>query len=517
MKNIRRAFTCFSVFSFIYTATVHAQPSPVATSKLDSSTAIAKTILQDKANFYYIDFKKYPAQDKTLPIGVFDSGTGGLTILNTLVDFDGFNNQSKSAGNDAIPDFAKEKFIYLADQANMPYGNYYSEKKTDLLVEHVLKDAQFMLADKYYPSATSKTYKTDKQKIKALVIACNTATAYGKEYIEAFIKDTGVALKVIGVIDAGAKGVLEVFQKDESGAIGVFATVGTVASKGYESTILKMKKDLGYSGNLQVYNQGGYGLAEAVDEEPDFISRNATAPRENYRGPSLQNASYKIDKTLLDIYNFDFDYHKMLCDSKNTDDCQNMQLNSADNYVRYHLVSMLEKIRQTPGAQPLKALVLGCTHYPYMEKEIRQVLSELYHYRKKDQYIYRPFMQENIKIIDPAVNVAYELHQYLKEQQLFNPQGNMQDSEFFISVPNPYNKKVQMDEQGRFTYAYKYGRSAGEIQEYVKVVPFSKSNIPAETIDRFKAAIPTTHALIRQFHQRSAKTKMLKAEEKITN
>jgi len=517
MKKILCFFTSLGVCGVLCTSALHAQQKPLTAGKTRGNTAIEKTILQEKDNFYYINFKNYPVKDKSLPIGVFDSGTGGLTILNKLVDFDLFNNQSKTAGKDAVPDFSKEKFIYLADQANMPYGNYYSEKKSDLLVEHVIKDAQFLLSDKYYPSANSKSFKTDKQPVKALVIACNTATAYGKEYIEAFIKNTGIDLKVIGVIDAGAKGVLDVLQKDESGAIGVFATVGTVASKGYENTILKMKNDLGYTGNLQVYNQGGYGLAEAVDEEPDFISRNATAPRENYRGPSLQNAAYKIDKTLLDIYNFDFDHNKMLCDSKNTDDCQNMQLNSADNYVRYHLVSMLEKIRRTPGAQPLKALVLGCTHYPYMDKEIRQVLNELYHYRKNDQYIYRPFMQENIHIIDPAVNVAYELHQFLKEQNLFNPTGDMQNSEFFISVPNPDNKKVQLDEQGRFTYAYKYGRTNGEIQEYVKVVPFSKRNIPAETIERFKTAIPTTHNLIQQFHQRSAKTKGLKAEEKITD
>src|SRR5690606_26035814 len=149
-----------------------------------------------------------------------------------------------------------------------------------------------------------------------------------------------------GVIDAGARGVLAEFEKDEAGAIGVFATVGTIASEGYENTIIRQKEALGYTGNIQVFNQGGHGVAEAIDGEPDFIDRKATAPRDNYRGPGLNSKEYAIDRTLLDVYNFDFDHSKMLCDSENTDDCQIMQINDTENYIRYHLVSLMEKIRK---------------------------------------------------------------------------------------------------------------------------------------------------------------------------
>ncbi|HXH99586.1 MAG TPA: hypothetical protein VNI52_04910 [Sphingobacteriaceae bacterium] len=494
-----------SILSF-NTSDLYSQNSP--------RSGIEDAILRDKSNFYYIDSKNYPSGNRSLPIGVFDSGTGGLTILNTLIQFDQNNNSTKINGKDNVPDFASEKFIYLADQANMPYGNYYSEKKNDLLVENVLKDAQFLLSDKYYLQGSSKSYSSDKQKVKAIVIACNTATAYGKEYIEGFIKKTGINLKVIGVIDAGAQGTLDVFKKNENGSIGVFATVGTIASKGYEKTIVNLKNKLGYTGNLQVYNQGGYGLAEAVDEEPDFISRKATLPRSNYRGPAMESGEYKIEKTLLDIYNFDFDNNKMLCDNK-TDDCGSMQLNSADNYARFHLVSLMEKIRKTLGSQPLKALVLGCTHYPFLIKDIRGILKELYTYQKNGKYIYRAFMVKDIKIIDPAVNVAIELHDFLNKQNLFNPTGDMKASEFFISVPNKDNKNVVTDEQGRFTYKYKYGRNAGEIQEYVKVVPFSRSNIPSETLDRIKTVIPSTYTLINKFHSTNPKTLALPEKDRI--
>lgn len=458
---------------------------------------IEKAILNQKENFYYIDFKKYPVAVATLPIGVFDSGTGGLTILNTLIKADNYNNASKKSGGDHIADFAKEKFIYLADQANMPYGNYYSANKTDLLVEHILKDAQFMLSNKYYASASTAKYNSNKQPVKVIVVACNTATAYGKEYIEAFIRKAGVPIKVIGVIDAGAKGTLAAFKKDENGSVGVFATVGTIASKGYETTITNLKNEMGYTGKFQVFNQGGYGLAEVIDEEPDFIDRKAKTVRKNYRGPSYSSSEYLIDKTLMDVYKFDFTDNKMLCDGKNSDDCDNLQLNAAENYVRYHLVSLMEKIRKSADPQPLKALVLGCTHYPYMEKEIRKVLAELYNYKKGERYIYRNLMASDIKIIDPAVNVAIELHEFLAKQKLFNPNGSMQNSEFYITVPNIDNKNTIVDDQGRFTYNYKYGRKAGEIQEYVKIVPFGRSNIPAETIERFKTMITPTYNLIK--------------------
>jgi glutamate racemase len=491
------------------------QPSESSSAKATSflNTPIETAIFQDKESFFHIDFKNYPHRDKTLPIGVFDSGTGGLTILNSLLDFDQHDNGTRKKGADNIPDFKSEKFIYLADQANMPYGGYYAEGKSDLLVEHIIKDAQFLLSNKYYPDADAFSYNRDKQPVKAMVIACNTATAYGKENIEAFIDKTGVPLKVIGVIDAGAKGALAHFGKDEDGSIAVFATVGTIASKGYENTILQKAEELGYRGNLQVYNQGGHGIAEAVDEEPDYIDRDIKKPRNDYRGPSLDHSEFKIEKTLMDVYNFDFDHNKMLCDAQDGGDCQVLQINSSENYVRYHLVSMMEKIRQAKDPKPLKVVMLGCTHYPYLTQEIEEVLEELYNYQKNGQYVYRHLMAEKIAIVDPAINVAEELYAFLAEQKLFNPSGEMNESEFFISVPNTDNPNVKVDEKGRFPYDFKYGRKAGEVQEYVKIVPFSANNIPGETLERLEKSIPTTFDIIKKFNTNNPKTAALTTEE----
>jgi glutamate racemase len=505
----------YLAFFYVGFAFTSCQPSESSTAKATSliNTPIEQAIFLEKESFFHIDFKNYPHRDNTLPIGVFDSGTGGLTILNSLLDFDRHDNKSQGKGGDNIPDFQNEKFIYLADQANMPYGGYYAEGKSDLLVEHIIKDAQFLLSNKYYSHAEASGFNRDKQPVKAMVIACNTATAYGKENIEAFIDKTGVPLKVIGVIDAGAKGALAHFEKDEDGSIAVFATVGTIASKGYENTILQKAAELGYSGNLQVYNQGGHGIAEAVDEEPDYIDREINKPRKDYRGPSLDHPQFRIEKTLMDVYNFDFDHNKMLCDSQKGGDCQVLQINSSENYVRYHLVSMMEKIRQASNPKPLKVVMLGCTHYPYLTQEIEEVLEELYNFKRDGKYVYRSLMAEKISIVDPAVNVAEELYAFLEEQKLFNPSGDMGESEFYISVPNTDNPNVKVDEKGRFPYDFKYGRNAGEVQEYVKVVPFSANNIPGETLERLEKSIPTTFDIIKKFNINSPKTAALETEE----
>ena len=492
--KISRIPVCFCLFLLLASCKNKPQETSFALAS-EEERPIVNAILTQPESFYFIDFREYPQMDRSLPIGVFDSGTGGLTVLDALVRFDQHHNGTKAEGGDQLPDFNSEKFIYLADQANMPYGNYSSEGKTELLVEHVLKDAQFLLSDRYYEEGAQGPLK-EKQPVKSIVIACNTATAYGAEILEDFIQKTGIELKVIGVIDAGARGTLASFGKEESGSIGVMATVGTISSKGYENTLLRLKEELGYTGEIQIFNQGGHGIAEAVDEEPDFINTELTEVRDNYRGPSFESENFPIDRTLMDIYNFDFDHGKMLCDSDSTDDCQVLQLNAPENYVRYHVVSLLEKIRTAKDPQPLKAIVLGCTHYPYLTEEIRGVLAELYDYQAGGDYVYRPFMAADIAIVDPAVNVAEELYQYMKEKQLFNPEGDIRESEFYISVPNTANPQVKTDAQGRFPYDYKYGRTDGEIQEYVRVVPFSRNNISEDTYERFRISIPETYELI---------------------
>lgn len=466
----------------------------LALTSLVGAEDVRHSILANPQSPYYVDFAHYPKADRSLPVGVFDSGTGGLTVLNAIVDYDEHNNGTGAEGADGQPDFAHEDMIYLADQANMPYGNYPGVGKTDLLLEHILKCAQFLLGSNYYGDGP----KSDKKPVKVMVIACNTATAYGKASIEEMLQQAPSDLKVIGVIDAGSRAALASLKADEDGSIGIFATAGTVASKGYVRSIENLRKQLGYTGELQTFSQGGVGLAESIDEEPDFVDHKATAVRKNYRGPAP-------DKALMSFYGFDQSDGKMLCEG----DC--LQMNASENYARYHIVSLVEQMRKTPGAKPLKAVILGCTHYPYVQTTIARVLDEL-----RAQERYQGLIADKVTLIDPSVNTARELYSYLYNQKLQNPSGSLENSEFYISVPNPEVKGVQLEANGgRFTYDYKYGRSAGQDLAYVRNTPFSKANISEDVAARLRGQIPSVYRLIHLFDERNPKAAYLKAEQKL--
>lgn len=418
--------------------------------------------------------------NKNLPIGVFDSGTGGLTVLEAMLRLDAYNNATGLTGADGKPDFSSEFFEYLADQANMPYGNYAAEKKTDLLKEHIFKNMQFLLQA-----------NNTKQSTKMIVLACNTATAYALSDIKAKFKAEDIQVPVIGVIDAGAKAALAYQAKAGAGTIGVFATAGTVASEGYPRTLQAMAKEKTLP-VLSVVSQGGAGLAESIDRDWSYFVDTLTQARKEYKGPSMKNPLYSIDTTLLSAYQFDKTNNKLLCEYDDKGSCLDLQLNDPANYVRYHLVSLLEKMVQQNIKTPMNTLILGCTHYPYMLDTIAKVLNELYDYKKDNQYRYRSFMTKHIELIDPSVETAKEAYLALREMKLGNTAG-VQPNRFFITTPNKALTEAQLQPDGWFTYAYKYGRAVGEKKDYVQYVPFDHKNISDASYERFKLVLPNSY------------------------
>ena len=126
------------------------------------------------------------------PIGVFDSGIGGLTVLRALVA--------------ALPN---EDFIYLGDTARLPYGT----KTNEVIIRYSRENTEFLLA----------------KGIKMLVVACNTSSAVA---LDTIARDT--MIPVIGVIEPGARAAVKA---SRSGKIGVIATEATVASGAYTRTI----------------------------------------------------------------------------------------------------------------------------------------------------------------------------------------------------------------------------------------------------------------------------------------
>jgi glutamate racemase len=130
-----------------------------------------------------------------------------------------------------------------------------------------------------------------------MIIACNTATAYGKPQVKEFCKIAGFNSKVIGVIDAGCLGALGVLDKDEDETIAILATPATVTSMAYLNTLNDLKK--GYTGSIPVFQERRKGLHKAIDNKPEFIGASYKGPFLEYQGPSLSGGQYRIHKELL--------------------------------------------------------------------------------------------------------------------------------------------------------------------------------------------------------------------------
>ena len=459
---------------------------PIRHKKIITYTLLLATCLINSNFSINAQIKKV---NSASPIGVFDSGTGGLTVLEALLTIDEFNNITGKPGKDGVPDFDREHFQYLADQANMPYGNYAAENKTPLLKEHILKNMRFLLGNSFRRLEKEKWESTSKESAKMLVLACNTATAFALTDIREFLRKENEEIQVIGVIDAGVKAALQQQREKGRGTIGVFATAGTVASNGYPRTLIEMSAKLGMPEPI-IISQGGAGLAESIDRDWSYYVDTATRYRKEYKGPSVKNAQYKIDTTLLSIYRFNRMGNKLLCEYDDKGTCQDIQLNDPENYVRYHLVSMLEKMRQNKTELPMNTLILGCTHYPFMRPIIQQVLLELYDYADETGYRYRNYLAKEVALIDPSYETAKEAYWVLRNTNLQHNTTNRRQDLFFITIPNKDLSEIELQEDGWFTYSYKYGRKAGENKQYVKYVPFDRINISSATYQRIRQALP---------------------------
>jgi len=136
------------------------------------------------------------------PIGVFDSGLGGLSVLKELTR--------------AMPE---EDFIYLGDIARLPYGT----KSKEVVTKYSISCANFLVS----------------QKVKALVVACNTASALALDTLK-----SRLSIPVVGVIEPGVKAAMA---SSAEKPVLVLATEGTVRSEAY----LKEFQRLGYLGSVK--------------------------------------------------------------------------------------------------------------------------------------------------------------------------------------------------------------------------------------------------------------------------
>ncbi len=229
--------------------------------------------------------------ESSRPIGIFDSGLGGLTVVREIID--------------TLP---RESIIYFGDTARCPYG----PRNLNEVKEFAFEIAHFLI----------------NEKIKLLVVACNTATA-------AALKDLqeNFDLPIVGVIEPGARAAV---LATKSRKVGVIGTVGTIESGIYPRIIYTL--DAG----IRVY-------AQACPELVDYVERG------EIKGERVREV------------------------------------------VKSYLVPLKEFGVDT--------LILGCTHYPLLEKVISEV------------------MGEKVKIISSARETAKEIKEMLERKDLLRRKG----------------------------------------------------------------------------------------------
>lgn len=151
----------------------------------------------------------------TRPIGIFDSGLGGLTILKTL--------------HRALP---KENLIYFGDTMNVPYG----AKSKSAVTRFSLDIARFL----------------ESQGVKLIIVACNTASALALPALQ-----KQISVPVLGVIEPGA---LKAAEQTRNGKVVVLATEATVQSASYVKALKKIKPQ------LQVFQQACPVFVPLIEE-----------------------------------------------------------------------------------------------------------------------------------------------------------------------------------------------------------------------------------------------------------
>jgi len=135
--------------------------------------------------------------NKSNPIGIFDSGIGGLTVVKRVTSF--------------LPN---ESIIYFGDTARVPYGS----KSNSTVIEYSLQDAEFLM----------------KRNVKMIVVACNTASSTALPALREKFD-----LPVVGMIEPGAKMAL---QETKNNRIGVIGTYATINNKAYSNELKKLSR-----------------------------------------------------------------------------------------------------------------------------------------------------------------------------------------------------------------------------------------------------------------------------------
>jgi glutamate racemase len=241
-------------------------------------------------------------KEVTAPVGIFDSGIGGLTVAHAI--------------RQTLP---HENIIYFGDTAHLPYG----DKSEAAIQAYSIKIADVLL----------------KKGCKVIVIACNSASSAAYELLKEYVRKDA---HIINVIDPMVELVTHNYENKKVGLIG---TKRTVQSDIYSKKIEEAKK------NITLQSLATPLLAPMIEE--GFFN----------------------------------------------------------NQISHEIIS---QYLNDSSLKDIDALVLACTHYPLIKKEIAS------------------FLGNQIQVLDSAIVVAQALVKYLTDNNLLNPAGEP-DHQFFVS------------------------------------------------------------------------------------
>lgn len=189
---------------------------------------------------------------QNLPIGIFDSGMGGLTVLNALMK--------------TLPN---ESFIYLGDTARLPYGS----KSAETVMRYATQMAMILV----------------NQNIKLLVVACNTATTAALPHLQSQFPH----IPIIGVVQPGAEAAIATTKNNN---IAILATETTIRSGIYQQTLRSLRP------SVNLISQS-CGLFVALAEEGCINDEIAHAAITKYLHP-IVSSSVKYDCVILGCTHF---------------------------------------------------------------------------------------------------------------------------------------------------------------------------------------------------------------------
>ncbi len=248
------------------------------------------------------------------PIGIFDSGIGGLTLAHAITEL-----------------MPNEPIIYFGDTAHLPYG----DKSATAIQAYSVKICNLLL----------------EKNCKLILIACNSASAVAYDLVKAYV---GTKAIVVNVIDP----VIHFLDQHWSG------------------------KTLGLIGTKQTVNSGIY-------------SQKAEALRKDIHIKSLATP------LLAPMIEEGFFNHTI-----------------SEQIIKEYLLQ--------PVLQNIDCLILGCTHYPLIKKQIDQ------------------FYQDRVDVIDTSLIVANEIKRILESENLLN-EGKAGDRQFFVSdYTDSFEKSTQI-------------------------------------------------------------------------